>query len=363
MVTHFIEQCSSRVARRLLIVSAVLLAAMVAALGLSSRYFYNVICGPFAIENDALVGLTDVKNLQQYFITVNGEDSLNTGIDEMATHTRDDGKNPSETLVAHHVAVLVNKRLLLVRTPAYEEGETQFSGTLQPIPGDIQHEVIDSLKADIPELNEAFLPFMLSREDIRTSGRIELALGVILLLLALAYFIRNVRQQVNPQTQSIYKTLGDYGPVQAIVGAIDAEVAGPGCVKIGKATVTPHWLIQTKPFRLDVVRLDDVVWMYQKVTEQRTYFIKTGETYTALFWTKQGKSIEVSGKQADVTSMLVQVAHHAPWVMRGFTKDRDKAWRTNRQQVIQMVMDQQKSLKEQNAMGIDTSGVTGTEAA
>jgi hypothetical protein len=238
---------------------------------------------------------------------------------------------------------------MVVRSASDDETVTQFIGTLQPVPADVQHEVIDSVLQDFPDLKGTFLPFMMNVEDIRPSGRIELLLGVALLLLAVWNLIRNIRRQINPEAQPIYKALSAYGPVQGIVGAIDAEVAGPGCVQVGKAIITPHWVLHAKPFGLDVVRLDDLIWMYQKVTEHRTYFIKTGETYTALFWSRRGKAVEIAGKQPELTSMLAQVAHYAPWAMRGFTKDRDKAWRTNRQQVIQTVMDIQQSYKTQDA--------------
>ena len=362
MVTNFVEQYSSRATRNLLIVSALLLAAVVIALALSSRYFYNAISGPFVIENDALAGLTDVGNLQQYFVTVNGDEAADTGIDEVVTHSRNNGDSTNETLAAHYMAVMVGERIMVIRSPSDDESATQFTGTLQPVPSDVQHEVIDSVLEDYPDLKGIFLPFMMNVEDIRPSGRIELLLGVALLLLAMWNFIRNFRRQMNPEAQPIYKLLSTYGPVQGTVGAIDAEVAGPGCVQVGKATITPHWVLHAKLFGLDVVRLDDVIWMYQKVTEQRTNFIKTGETYTALFWTRQGKAIEIAGKQPEVTSMLVQVAHHAPWVIRGFTKDRDKAWRTNRQQVIQTVTDIQQSIKARDTIDHTTPVSSGIEA-
>jgi hypothetical protein len=354
MVTNFVEQRSSRATRNLLIVGVLLLAAIVTALALSSRYFYNVVSGPFGVENNVLAGLTDVRNLQQYFVTVNGEDAADTGIDEVVTHSRNNGSSTSETLAAHYMVVVVGERLMVVRSASDDETVTQFIGTLQPVPADVQHEVIDSVLQDFPDLKGTFLPFMMNVEDIRPSGRIELLLGVALLLLAVWNLIRNIRRQINPEAQPIYKALSAYGPVQGIVGAIDAEVAGPGCVQVGKAIITPHWVLHAKPFGLDVVRLDDLIWMYQKVTVQRTYFIKTGETYTALFWTRQGKAIEIAGKQPEITSMLAQVAHHAPWAMRGFTKDRDKAWRTDRQRVIQTVMNIQQSYKTQDAVGHTT---------
>ena len=350
MITNFVEQCSSRATRNLLIVSVLLLAAIVTALVLSSRYFYNVVSGPFVIENDALAGLADASNLQQYFVTVNGDDAADTGIDEVITHSRNGGASTSETLAAHYLAVVVGKHVLLVRSPSNDDAATRFTGTLQAIPSDVQHEVIDSVLEDFPELKGLFLPFMMNVEDIRPSGLAELALGVALLLLAMWNLIRNIRRQINPEAQPIYKALSAYGPAQGIVGAIDAEVAGPGCARVGKAVITPHWVLHAKPFGLDVVRLDDLVWMYQKVTEQRVNFIKTGETYAALFWNKQGKSIEIAGKQPEVTSMLVKVAHHAPWVMTGYTKDRDKAWRTNRQLVIQTAMERQRLIKTQDAI-------------
>lgn len=156
MVTHFVEQSSSRATRHLLIVSVLLLAAVVTALALSSRYFYNVVSGPFVIENDALAGLTDAGNLQQYFVTVNGDEVADTGVDEVVTHSRNNGDSTSETLAAHYMAVVVGERIMLVRSPSDEESATQFTGTLQPVPSDVQHEVIDSVLEDYPDLKGIF---------------------------------------------------------------------------------------------------------------------------------------------------------------------------------------------------------------
>jgi hypothetical protein len=344
MVTDFVELCSSRATRNLLVVSLMLFAGIAAALALNGRFFYNVLTGPFAIDNSTLTSLTAGSDVPQYFVTVNGSDSMDTGVDEMITHSRRGASAPKEMLAAHYLTLAVGKRVLLVRSPSNKE-VLQFTGTLQPVPVDVQHKVIDDIAKAVPKAKGLFLPVMLNVEDIRAGGYIELVLGITLLLLAAWNLARVLRRQLYPKAQPIYKTLSAYGPADAVARAIDAEVSGPGCVHIGKAVITPHWLLLPRRFSLQVIHLDDVIWAYQKTTVQQGNLIKTGEVYTASLWTKRGDSIDVAGKQTDVTSLLVQVAHRAPWVLTGFSKERDKSWRTNRQFVIQTVLDRQRYTK------------------
>lgn len=350
MITNFIEQRTRRTTRNLFIANVLLVGAIVALVALNVRYLYNLASGPFTISREALLGISDVGERQEYYVTVNGDEVLDTGAQEVTSSSRG-GIKTGERVTARYVAMLLTDRLLLVKAPVSDTGTT-VTGALVPIPQNVQREIVDPIVQDEPRLDGVFLSYMLDAGDFRSMGYLGLAIGAVLMLLALWNLTKAARRATNPEAHPTYLALGAYGPVQAMVASVDAEAGSPSSTWVGKTLITPHWLVRTTLFGVDVIRAEDIVWIYKKVTQRRVYFVPAGKSHAAVLWNKQGKPAELMGNEEQVTNILATVARQVPWALVGYTAELDKAWRSDRQAVVQAVADRQRELRSQSVPGI-----------
>ena len=350
MVTHYIQHNVRRGTRNLFIASILLLAFIAGVVALNKRYLYNVVFGPFRADNTALSALTNVKELDQYYVTVKGDQVVDTGIDEyMSVVSKGEKKN--SPAMAHFVMLGVNGHQLFVRVPPEDDMTvSEYSGSLQPLPVSVQEEVVSPVMREVPELTGQVLTFMLNVEDIRGWGFAELAILVPLFLLATWNLIQVIWRTANLELSPAYKALSAYGPIELVVETINREVTDSSAVRIGGACITRHWLLKPTRFGLRAVQLDDLVWIYQVRKVQRARNIDASESFHALFWTQRGKPVEVKGTIEQCTDLVLLVAERAPWALVGHSEENVNAWDEDRKAVIQEVLERKRQMKTQGRL-------------
>ena len=82
--------------------------------------------GAFPVQGSELVSIWNRDIPKRYFLKVQGEKSFATGMQEVDASNHDKVR-------AEIVALVVNKRLLLVKTPP-DNQQLQFTGTLTAVP-------------------------------------------------------------------------------------------------------------------------------------------------------------------------------------------------------------------------------------
>jgi hypothetical protein len=176
--------------------------------------------------------------------------------------------------------------------------------------------------------------------DFRAGAYVELVAGVFLGGLAVWNLFKFLRRSANQYAHPVYKALATYGPAESVAASVDAEVAGPHAKTIGTTVITPNWLVRRGPFRIDTVRLDDLVWVYKKVTRSRS-----GRIFTAVLYTRQGKQLSITTIEARVDAIVTTLTQHAPWAYTDFTRERAKEWKTSRHAMIQNVAERQREMR------------------
>jgi hypothetical protein len=83
--------------------------------------------------------------------------------------------------------------------------------------------------------------------------------------------------------------------------------------------------------------VEDLVWIYKKVTKHSVNFIPTGKTYSVILVGRHKQRTEEQMKDHAVNELLVQLAGKVPWALFGFDQNLDKAWRKDPAGVIRMV--------------------------
>jgi hypothetical protein len=339
MWDDFISGQIRRTSRNLFLMGGAVLLILGLLLAAAWRDTYNFVFGPFPIQSSELVSISNPDSPKHYFVKVQGEESFATGMREVDA-------NDHDKIRALIVALVVEKRLLLVKTPA-DNHHVQFTGTLTAIPVEVSNGAIRRWNEKHPDLKGAYLPFMLDATGFRTKGDnlLVAAGGVGFGILGLVLVGIPLRRKLNPESHPLLTQLAKYGGLQDVRMRIDSEMRSEGGgEKFGAMQITTNWLIHAAAYKTNVMATRDVVWAYPKVTKHYHNGIPTGKTYSAIIRDSKGQSVEISGKKDSVPKMLESLQRRMPWVLIGFSKELEALWLREKPKFLQLIEQRRASL-------------------
>jgi hypothetical protein len=164
---------------------------------------------------------------------------------------------------------------------------------------------------------------------------IELLFGGLLVwnMITLSRAIRK------PIESDFVTSLKRYGPLQQTAEQIDRE-ASAYRGRTG-SFVTEHWLISARSDALSFTRLEDIVWIYKKVSSNQVTInfipISTGNSYAAQIWMRSGEYVTIPSTEKGVEELLKAIAQKVPWVTLGYLPLTEEAWHIQRANFIATV--------------------------
>jgi hypothetical protein len=331
MWDDFVAHQIRRTNRNLLILGTALLAIIAAIVSFTWREVYNYIFGPFPIQTSELTAIWNPDQPKRYFLKVQGEKSFSTGMRVVdADH--------KENVRAVVVALVVGKRLLLVKTPS-DSHQLEFKGALTAMPPEVQSGTVDAIEKKYPNLKGAFLPFMLDATGFRDSDSILVAVfGFLLTGMGLFLVGLSILRMATPEKHPLFAKLERYGQLQDVRMRIDSDMRSEGGgEKFGGLHITTNWLIHAAAYKTHVMSARDVVWAYLKITKHYHNGIPTGKTYSAIIRDSKGQSVEVSGKKDSVPKLLEAMQRRMPWIFIGYTKELDALWHKEKPKFYQLM--------------------------
>ena len=331
MWDDFISRQIQRTNRNLFLFGAGILTFLGLLLAAGWRDTYNFVFGPFPVQSSELITISNPNLPKHYFVKVQGKESFATGMREV------DANNHNK-IRAEIVALVVEKRLLLVKTPA-DNHQLQFIGTLTAIPAEVSNGAVRRWNEKHPDMKGAYLPFMLDATGFRKGDNLWAAaggigfgvLGVVLVGIPL-------RRKLRPESHPLLVQLAKYGGLQDVRMRIDSEIRGEGGgEKFGAMQITANWLIHAAAFKTNVMATRDVVWAYSKVTKHYHNGIPTGKTYSAIIRDSKGQSLEIKGKKDSVPKLLESLQRRMPWVLIGFSNELEALWLKEKPKFFQLI--------------------------
>jgi hypothetical protein len=146
------------------------------------------------------------------------------------------------------------------------------------------------------------------------------------------------RRWSQPEAHPIAKRLAASGQdAAAVASQIEQELAQPSVQKVGKTTVTPTWLFRQHGTGLDVVKLDQLLWIYQKVTQRRVNGVPAGKSYAVVLSDRAGHRFEIPASEAQTTEILHLLEAKAPWAINGYSDELQKIWNKDREELVTVV--------------------------
>ena len=326
----WVESEARRANRNLLLANGLIAAVTILIIAANYRYCANFVLGCQPVSNSDLAGLTSPDQRWRNFVTVSGSKAVNSGYRDIVKHMTN-GQVTSTEVKAEYVWLVAGDKLLLVKAPPGDE-QVQYSGQLEETAAEAA-----PLMAGRPEPTAAVMPFTLNAVDYRNSGYAILFLVVPLLGLAAWNSTKAVRRSSELQFSPTWKNLSQHGSAYQLSQQIAAELQPNMIRKYGKLQVTPNWLVRRKMFSTWVSPVEDLAWVYKKVTKHSVNFIPTGKTYSVILVNRHRQRTEEQMKEKAVNELLVELAGKAPWVLFGFDQNLDKAWRKDPAGVIRTV--------------------------
>jgi hypothetical protein len=322
----FVERQIRRTNRNLFVVSLLLIIGVLGYGAAEWRYFYNFFAGPLEASAESLDSVKRPDDQLRYFVTVKGEESSDTGLEEVERETSGSSVR-SETVKAKYSVLVIGKRLLIVKRSPRDNGTT-FQGALKELPSDLRSQIVAPLLKEYPNAGDAFMPFMLDATGFRTDGYIALLICIPVIFVAM-WLVRKVnRRRTVPSAHPIVQSVSRYGSLIDTAQQFDVELRG-NTVKFGKGSLTASWFILPSTFGLALCRIPDLVWADKKVTRHYHNFIPTGKTYAVIMYDRYGVPLQMEARQKKIDAVLVALAEKAPWAIFGYSDELNEALRTN----------------------------------
>jgi hypothetical protein len=321
------------------------MALLVAALALGAfgtRTFINVKQGPAHLDEAQLAAINDPSLQFRNFITVEGRNTISTGITTIEKSTRN-GVVESQRTTAEYMAMVVGKHILVVKVKPTDIIRQKYTGTITSLPDDLKKEVFSGL-AD-PDLQAATLHVLL---DTTAGYGDELMLmyivvGALVLSGLWMFFLSRSRNEM-PERHPLCKALSQYGPLYSVVPQIDSDVAA-GTSSFNSVTFSRNWIISCWLTQVVVMRRDEIIWAYKKRTKHSVNFIPTGSSYSLVLRDARGKLLELNNSEQLVDSYLAGLAEQTPWLIFGYDRKLEKLYKKQLQSFAQTVSDRKATMQ------------------
>ena len=311
----FLDRQIRRTNRNLLLTSSFLIVCIVASCFSERRYLYNFFAGPFDANGPLLDSIKDPDEQLRYFMRIRGEDSSDTGLQEIEQETENGVVNKA-TVKAKHSLVSVGKRLLIVKRNPNDKSPV-LEGAVGVLRSDLQSKIMAPFLKEYPNASQAFIPLMVDATDFRTDGYIGLSICLAILLFAGWLARKVVQRRAAPAKHPVVQAVSRYGSLVQTAQQFELELRG-NLTKIGKATVTQSWVLLPSAFGLKLCHIPNLIWAYKKVTKHSYNFIPTGKTYDVIMYDRGGIPLEVHARQKKIDAMLNLLAERAPWAVYGY---------------------------------------------
>jgi hypothetical protein len=277
----------------------------------------------------------------RYFVTVTGDEAIDTGIQYVSRSTR----SGRETVEANYMALRLGDRFLLVKAPTTAT-LTTYTGAISSLSSLEQREVMDELKSNLPELKDAFLPYILDAHGFRFGGYVGLVIGIPALLWCGFSAIRALQRSADPAQHPIARSLARFGQPQFVIGEIENELLSPR-LSMQPLFITANWLVNANPTQVQATRLSDIIWIYKQVTQRRVNGVPTGKTYATHVCDSHGTQLIIPAKNEQAADqVLAAVYQTAPWVLAGYNAEIAQAWKKDRASLVAAVAQRRQQLAQ-----------------
>lgn len=162
---------------------------------------------------------------------------------------------------------------------------------------------------------------MLNVESQALKYKVCWAVVVLLLLISIIIIIKMVMNVKNFKKSGLYKKLGAYGDADQVMDEINTELDVPH-ITIRNIEITDRWLVEIAALTTEVIRLDDILWIYGYVVKE-----KYGKSYSVRVHVKDGSEIILGVNSEDTSNQVLNALYQSvPGIFVGYNDDLKDMW-------------------------------------
>jgi hypothetical protein len=295
------------------------------------RYIANFLRGPYTLAQADLDSIRDVALTPRYYARVAGDRVIETGIRQYTIHTQNGIETSREESGAYN-AFAIGNRYLVVRTAGADAPTAE--GKLVPWSEDLEQQMFDT--QEMRSLRSSFYPFYLESESFRRPGFVVIGVGMLFVLLFVWQALPAWRAWRDPERHPLAKRIALWGDPIGVAAGAEQEFDHPLLKAKGGWRLGNTYFTRSTFFTFDVLRFQDVLWGYKKITKHSVNFIPTGKSYEAIV-ACYGGTATIPGKEKSVNDLLAFVQQRAPWAIYGYSDDLSAAFNKRRQEFARTV--------------------------
>lgn len=336
MNTNIIEYQVKRISKNILILNSILLILSIIILICNFSEFKNIVIGPERVDIGEISGLKISGFAARNYVTVYPEKQVSTGLQYVEKEYDSSHNEKSKTVQSVYYVLKEGQNLILAALPPDKENESSYTGWVRKM----TPEESDNLRDDISEL-KAMDNFTVSEYvlDVKKSSGAAFwyVVCIICMIINIIYISKSIRYFDFPEKNKIFKQVTKYENPDAAINSIQEELPYDLLQNKGGLFVLRSWILKEGFFSFNIYKLDDVVWIYKKVTRHSVNFIPTGKTYGLVlkFQDKSQCFITMGEKQVDY--IITSLKQMNPWIVVGFSQSINKMWTSNYRQLVNYV--------------------------
>ena len=300
------------------------------------RWFQDLYRRPEMINPEQLLNVAAAEAFPQRYVTFS--------VVQATTAGKFYSSPSSKKVVARLLALPVKDRILLIKAPTKFQGNTIVGWVENPPPELLDAYMAESLRNIKELMQKPFNPFKPQKFEQRPQRLAVIvdatvsrtwdfiiafaAAGLVLAGAGLAVrnFICARLRSIRPSRHPIVKVLEQYGSAESVAVEIDQELQSAQVETIAGHIVTPSWLLNPRAFGLEILKLDDVVWLYQQVIVRRKYGIPIRKEHSLLILTCQEKKLELLASPQNLQRLAERISQDRPRIPVGYDEQRQALW-------------------------------------
>jgi hypothetical protein len=355
-MSNWILQAARRQSGKQLALALIVLAIVVMMMLVNMDYIREYFRGPHTITaND----LSPTSSKTQGWLTLKADKIHPTGIQEITVRKKR-GVERGRSVSAVYFIAEVGNQFVLVK--GMDGQTTALQGTFEPMNGELAAQVFK--EPQMQAMRSQFYPLVMNTHDYDNEASTWLPVGGIVALGALIWGLMGLKRYRNPESHPGVKPFVEAGTLKAAGASIQRSMTGKSTFKLGKTFVTPEYVITQGWTKLDIKPMEQLLWAYKQVTQQKLYYIiPAGKTYAASLNFEKG-TVLLSGKQDKVDEVLEYVAARAPWAAFGHDDDIAQVYKKQRASLVDYVKRRKEDyLKQQQGAAMNTAAEPARAAA
>lgn len=331
-MTTWIEQTARRKSLASIVLFAIVTTVIALIVSADNGEYWRGLLHPVSIDVSQLQAdgamVDNLQHLDKNVVTVTGEPVGSTGVQEVSSY-----EGFLSQVTADYSALRIGSRLLIVKS-AKQPGTT-VTGLLSVMPYELETKLFP--EGTDPSVKSRVYPLLLDT-DYREPAE-TMAFWTVLLEGIFGFMAwRGWRRLSGRVEHPAVKRARGWGALETISAQVNHERQNAVRCRTRGWTLTDNYLVLNTMLRLNVFRMEDLVWAYPRQIKRRLWHvIPIGFEHEAVMHFRDGTS-RVNGKKASVNQVLELARTRAPWAIIGYTEDLEQAWRMHKDDLIAKVI-------------------------